>query len=131
MRHLVVSILWSILALLPVGGCTRSDAASKLTLTGSSTVAPLALEIAKRFEARNPGVRVDVQSGGSGRGLSDARKGLAQIGMVSRALKDDEKDLTAFTIAMDGVCVILHKSNQVAALKCKQHCFICADGKTW
>ncbi len=40
----------------------------KLVLTGSSTVAPLALEIGKRFEKLNPGVRIDVQSGGSTRG---------------------------------------------------------------
>lgn len=91
-------------------------AADRLVLTGSSTVAPLALEIAKRFEQRKPGVRVDVQSGGSSRGASDARKGLAQIGMVSRALNPDETDLTAHTIARDGVALIVHKSNPVKVL---------------
>lgn len=91
-------------------------AADRLVLTGSSTVAPLALEIAKRFEQRKPGVRVDVQSGGSSRGASDARKGLAQIGMVSRALNSDETDLTAHTIARDGVALIVHKSNPVRLL---------------
>ena len=73
----------------------------KLVLTGSSTVAPLAAEIGKSFEAEHSGVRIDVQSGGSSRGITDARKGLANIGMVSRALKEDEKDLQAFTIARD------------------------------
>lgn len=92
----------------------------KLTLTGSSTVAPLALEIGKRFEKLNPGVRVDVQSGGSSRGISDARSGLADIGMVSRALKPEEKDLTPVLIARDGVTVILHKSNPVKALTREQ-----------
>ncbi len=79
-------------------------------------MAPLLLEIAKRFESQNQGVRIDVQSGGSARGLADARKGLAQIGMISRALRDDEKDLTAFPIAMDGVCMIAHEDNPVAEL---------------
>lgn len=89
-------------------------------LTGSSTVAPLAAEIAKRFEERNPGVRVDVQSGGSSRGIADARSGLADIGMVSRGLKDEEKDLKSFTIARDGVGIILNTANSVSALTDQQ-----------
>jgi phosphate transport system substrate-binding protein len=101
-------------------GPTRAQDVQKITLTGSSTVAPLALEIGKRFEKQNKGVRVDVQTGGSSRGINDARSGLAQIGMVSRALKPDEADLKAFAIANDGVCMILHKSNPVDALSSDQ-----------
>ncbi|MDT0496642.1 hypothetical protein RM530_04605 [Algiphilus sp. W345] len=52
-------------------------AADKLVLTGSSTVAPLAAELGKRFEQQQPGTRIDVQSGGSSRGVQDARSGLA------------------------------------------------------
>jgi len=88
----------------------------KLVLTGSSTVAPLALEIGKRFEQRNPGIRVDVQSGGSTRGVNDARTGLADIGMASRALKPTESDLTSYRIAMDGIGIILHQDNPVQTL---------------
>lgn len=92
----------------------------KLVLTGSSTVAPLVSEIAKRYEAEKPEVRVDVQSGGSSRGIADARQGVADIGMVSRSLKDDEKDLQAFTIAKDGISVILNSANPVKSLTDKQ-----------
>jgi phosphate transport system substrate-binding protein len=92
----------------------------KLVLTGSSTIAPLAAEIGKRFESLHPGVRVDVQSGGSGRGITDARTGLADIGMVSRSLKPDEKDLLPFAIARDGVCMIVHRNNPVRQLTDKQ-----------
>lgn len=89
---------------------------NRLTLTGSSTIAPLAAEIAKRFEQKNPGVRVDVQTGGSSRGVADARSGLADIGMASRSLKADEKDLAPHTLAMDGVGIILHGSNTLPTL---------------
>jgi phosphate transport system substrate-binding protein len=103
-------------------GCKseKSSQASKLTLTGSSTVAPLMSEVAKRFEAKNPGVRVDVQMGGSSRGISDARQGLADIGMVSRNLKDDETDLEAHAIALDGVAMIVHGSNPITSLTDEQ-----------
>lgn len=102
------------IALLGIAGTAL--AADRLVLTGSSTVAPLALEIAKRFEQQNPGVRIDVQSGGSSRGVADARSGLADIGMVSRALKPEENELTAHAIAMDGIGIILHSGNPVRSL---------------
>ena len=92
----------------------------KLVLTGSSTVAPLAAEIAKRYEVEHPEARIDVQTGGSSRGIADARQGTADIGMVSRALKENEKDLQAFTIAKDGISVILNRDNRVQNLSDKQ-----------
>lgn len=92
----------------------------KLVLTGSSTVAPLASEIGKRFEALHPNVRVDVQIGGSSRGVNDARTGLANIGMASRALKVKESDLLSFTIALDGISIITHQANPVTALDRQQ-----------
>ncbi len=92
----------------------------KLVLTGSSTVAPLAAEIGKKFESKHPDVRIDVQTGGSSRGISDARTGVANIGMVSRNLKDEEKDLQAFSIARDGIGIILHQENPVKSLSNQQ-----------
>lgn len=112
---LIIGAVWGFLR-------TRSDETKfeKLVLTGSSTVAPLAAEIGKRFESLHSNVRVDVQTGGSSRGVSDARAGLADIGMASRALKDDEKDLLQFTIALDGISVIVNKTNPVEALNKQQ-----------
>jgi phosphate transport system substrate-binding protein len=104
----------ALLCALLAGVAQASD--KKLVLTGASTVAPLADEIGKRFEKQNPGVQVDVQTGGSARGVNDARLGLADIGMVSRELKSDEQDLHAYTIAYDGVCMIVNKANPVATL---------------
>ena len=106
----------AMLAFLAVAMPQIAIAAEHLSITGSSTVAPLAQEIAKRFEKLNPGVRVDVQTGGSSRGINDARRGLADIGMVSRALKQSETDLTGHTIATDGIGIILHNDNSVTQL---------------
>lgn len=104
-----------------ISGLACAYAASeRLVLTGSSTVAPLVGEIARRFETKNPAVRIDVQTGGTSRGINDTRNGTADIGMVSRALKPDETDLHAFTIALDGISIILHANNRVAALNKQQ-----------
>jgi len=98
------------------GVLAKGKEKTHIVLTGSSTVAPLASEIARLFEKKHPGVFVDVQTGGSSRGIADARRGLADIGMVSRNLKKNEADLNAFSIAFDGVTMILHKNNPVSKL---------------
>jgi len=99
---------------------TTTQPQGKVVLTGSSTVAPLAAEIGKRFESQHQNLRIDVQSGGSSRGIADVRAGVADIGMVSREIKPEEKDLQAFTIARDGVTVIVHKDNPVQSLSDQQ-----------
>lgn len=88
----------------------------RLTITGSSTLAPLIAEIARRFEQRRPEVRIEVQSGGTSRGIADVRSGLADLGMVSRSLLPEEADLHAFAVARDGIGILVHRDNPVGAL---------------
>lgn len=112
------SNLAGLLAIILSTGCGQPDAGVEtVTLTGSSTIAPLVADAAKRYEDAHPGVRIEVQSGGSSRGVADAGSGVADLGMVSRALApEEEKTLKAHRIAADGVCVILHRDNPVAEL---------------
>jgi phosphate transport system substrate-binding protein len=113
-----LAIPWTAVGLALMAGLAGCGAApeQKLSLTGSSTVAPLAAEIAKRYEASHPGTRIDVQTGGSSRGIADARSGTAQIGLVSRALKPEESDLEATTIGIDGIALIVNSANPVRSL---------------
>ena len=99
----------------PAGQGTRN-----LVLTGSATMAPMVQEIGRRFEARHPGVRVDVQGGGSDRGAGDTHAGLADVGMVARPLRPEETRLHAFVIARDGLALIVHRSNPVPSLTPEQ-----------
>lgn len=101
---------------LPPDAQTDRKETTHIVLTGSSTVAPLVSEIARLFEKVHPEIQIDVQMGGSSRGIADARRGLADIGLVSRDLNNNEKDLKAFPIAFDGITVILHKNNPVKKL---------------
>ena len=91
-------------------------AGENLRLSGSSTVAPVMLEISKLFEARDDTPRVFVETGGSSKGIADLRKGLTHIAMVSRPLKDSETDLIAYTIAHDGIAALIHADNGVSKI---------------
>jgi len=115
MRRTLLLAFGLLLAACGSGAETRA-----LVVTGASTIAPLMSEIARRFETQHTGVRIDVQTGGSSRGIADARRGMADIGMASRAAADDENDLHWYPIARDGVAVILHSSNPVGALDDEQ-----------
>ena len=106
MKILILSLLF----------CSQVYAVEKLVLTGSSTIAPVLSDIAKSFEKKNSNFRIDVQTGGSSRGVNDARKKLNDIGMVSRKLKDSEKDLSVYTIAKDGIALITHSENSISSL---------------
>ncbi len=118
-RTLVLSAVAIALAS-PVGAqvtTVPSPLSGKITLSGSTTVSPLIAEVGKRFETVHPGVRIDVQTGGSSRGINDAIKGLADIGMSSRALNDKEKaQVASVTLANDGVALLVHATNPVADL---------------
>lgn len=95
---------------------TGDTLTGRLLVTGSGTMAPLVSAIAKRFQGLHPGLSIEVQSGGSARGLADVRQDKADIGMVSYALGASEQDLTGLPIARDGVAIVVHKENPVRAL---------------
>jgi phosphate transport system substrate-binding protein len=93
----------------------------KLTITGASTIAPLVSELGKRFEQQHPGIRIDVHTGGSARGLADARQGLSDIGMVSEDLTPEEqKGMQVFLIGRDGLSIIVHGDNPLDKIVSKQ-----------
>lgn len=68
----------------------------------------------------HPGFAVNVQGGGSSAGIQAAKSGAADIGMSSRELKDDEKDLLEIVVARDGLAIIVHPENPVGGLSLVQ-----------
>jgi phosphate transport system substrate-binding protein len=110
-------LLCGLLVVCTCAGCRPPEQKVRnLVLTGSVGMTPLLRDIGKRFESEHAGVRVDVQAGGSTRGISDARQGLADVGMVARSLKPDEAMLHATPIALDALCIIVNRVNSVQAL---------------
>lgn len=121
MKH---GLAWCLmLAAVPLAGLAQTSTPAtppalvgKLQISGSSTVAPVVLELGKRFETRHPGVVITVETGGTGRGVADLLAGKADIGMASRDLQPQEQALFAIPIARDGVAFVVHQSNPVSGL---------------
>lgn len=92
-----------------------------IKLSGSTSVQPLAQELADAFMKKNPGAQITIAGGGSGVGVKDATEGKVNIGMVSRYLKAEEATtLTSYIIANDAVVVVLNPQNPVGKLTTEQ-----------
>ena len=61
-----------------------------LSLSGAWALYPLAIRWQEEFQKTHPGVNIDVQAGGAGKGIADVLAGLVDIGMVSREIQPTE-----------------------------------------
>lgn len=117
-------IIFLLFAIMLFSGCVKDDGDAGLTIAGSTTVQPIVTRAAEVYENNNPDVRVSVQGGGSGTGIRLVGEGSVDIGASSRELKGDEllkhTDLTAHTIAVDSMTIIVHPSNTIEDLSIGQ-----------
>lgn len=125
-------------ALTACGGSASSAAASSAAAgsTASSTAAALSGNVAtggstsmknviaaltEGFAEVEPGVTVSYDPTGSGAGITGATDKTLDIGLSSRALKDDEKaDVEGTTIALDGIAIIVNNASKVEDLTVDQ-----------
>lgn len=111
-----------------VVGLGATAVAEKITVAGSSTVKPIMAKATEAFTAKHPEVTFVVGGGGSGKGVSLSGTGAVMIGMASRNMKDKEKatypELVPVKVGLDGIAIIVNKSNPVAKLTKEQICDI-------
>lgn len=84
-----------------------------VTLSGAWAIYPTAVAWAEAFQAKYPGVKIDVSAGGAGKGAADAIAGLVDIGMVSRDPDPAElkKGILAVYILHDAVFAVISDKN--------------------
>lgn len=108
------------LALVLSVGCSRSSE-KPVTLAGSTAFHPFAEKLAEQYMAAHPGVRINVQGGGSAVGIQSALSGAAEIGMVDLLeLPAEARALQSTTVAKDGIAIIVNPANPVASLTAQQ-----------
>ncbi len=100
-----------------MGSYAGTKPAGKITVAGSSSVTPVMEALKEAYMLVNTGATIEVQQSDSTTGMTSAIEGICDIGMASRALKDSElASLTPTVIAMDGIAIIVNKSNPVEDL---------------
>ena len=111
MKKFISMILTAVLALSLVAcGSEKQQVATD----GSTSMSKVIGSLAEAFEAKS-GIEVSYNGSGSGSGIKAAQCGTCDIGLSSRALKDEEKEagLIGTVLAYDGIAVIVNPENPV------------------
>ena len=118
-----LALLFTAAALIAAGAGTAAAQKAKpaargsLSLSGAWALYPLAVRWQEEFQKSHPGVNVDVQAGGAGKGIADALAGIVDIGMVSREIlpAEIEKGAVALAMARDAVVPTVSRRNPFLA----------------
>lgn len=129
-----------LIASLIVAGCTSNGSTSSsssaaattapaaqtetLTLTGSTTVLPIAQAVADAYMQAHPEANIQVSGGGSGVGIQAIINKKVDIGMssadVSAAQQAQDSDMNIITIAHDGIAIIVNPANSIQSISLDQ-----------
>ena len=135
MKKLISLVLASLMALSLLAACGKTndstdtpentDAAAvsgTVSTDGSTSMEKVIMSLAESFQNENSGVTVGYNPTGSGAGITAVSEGRCDIGLSSRALKDDEKasGLKETFLALDGIAIIVNPENKVSDLTLEQ-----------
>ena len=130
----VISILLAVVLALSLAACgskpapseggdpAATDLSGSVSTNGSTSMEKVIGALSEQFMADHSGVSVTYDPTGSGAGIEAASNGSADIGLASRALKDEEKSggLSETVVALDGIAVIVNANSKVADLSVEQ-----------
>ena len=113
MNKILTTVLVIALTALTLVGCAKKDT-SPVTTDGSTSMEKVIGTLGEAFKEKE-GIDVTYNPTGSGSGIQAVSEGRCDIGLSSRALKDDEKaqGLTETVLAYDGIAIIVNPANPV------------------
>ena len=127
----LVAVISLIAVVMMAAGCLGNESSGnqtttpeRITVTGSTTVLPIAEQAREAFEAEDASAEIMVSGGGSSVGVKAAGEGTADIGMSSRDLKSAETtsypDLVKHHIADDAILLVVNPGNSIESLTLDQ-----------
>ena len=101
---------------------TQTQLTGTVSTDGSTSMEKVIGALSEFFMAQNGDVTVNYNPTGSGSGITAVQEGTCDIGLSSRALKDEEKSagLKETVLAYDGIAIIVHPDNPVSDLSVEQ-----------
>lgn len=112
----------AVLSVASVFGAESAVAGGTVSTDGSTSMEKVIGSLGEKFQLDTPDIAFTYNPTGSGSGISAALEGRCDIGLSSRALKDDEKakGLKPTVLAYDGISIIVNPSNPVKDLTVEQ-----------
>ena len=101
-------------------GTDLSSLSGSISTGGSTSMNSVIEALTEGFAEVAPNVTISYDPTGSGAGITGAVEQTLDIGLSSRALHDDETGVTATTVALDGIAMVVNSANTVADLTVDQ-----------
>ena len=100
------------------GSNTETTLSGTVWTDGSTSMEKVINSLGESFMAMNKDVKFTYNPTGSGSGIQAVSEGRCDIGLSSRALKDDEKasGLVETVVALDGIAIVVNPENPVSDL---------------
>ena len=101
---------------------SKTEVTGTVSTDGSTSMEKVIMSLGESFQAKNKGISVGYNPTGSGSGITAVSEGRCDIGLSSRALKDDEKasGLKETVLALDGIAIIVNPENKISDLTLEQ-----------
>ena len=101
---------------------TTTELSGSVSTNGSTSMEKVIGVLSEQFMADHPNVKVTYDPTGSGTGIEAAKTGSTDIGLSSRALKEEETSdgLKGITVALDGIAIIVNADNPVEDMSVEQ-----------
>ena len=117
MKKIIALGLTALMAVSVLTGCGGNSEPQKVTTDGSTSMEEVIGVLGEAFQ-NDSGIEVTYNPTGSGSGIQAVQEGRCDIGLSSRALKEEEKSagLAGTVLAYDGIAIIVHPENPIADL---------------
>ena len=105
-----------------IPGWNTPQAGQSLLVAGSSTMLPLAEKLAEAFSRDRGGFSVFCEGGGSSAGIVALRRGVIDVALLSRDVRDQEdaQNVRCLPYARNAVAFVVHPSNPVSDMSVEQ-----------
>lgn len=128
MKKIITILCAVVMALSLFAGCGQkandngTTTGGTVATDGSTSMEKVIGALGESFMEANKGTTFTYNPTGSGSGIQAVSEGRCDIGLSSRALKDDEKasGLKETTLALDGIAIIVNPQNPVQDLTLEQ-----------
>ena len=118
MKKIMTMVLALVLALGVMSACSADKLNGSVATDGSTSMEKVIGVLGESFMETNPDVSFTYNPTGSGSGITAVSEKRCDIGLSSRALKDEEKNsgLTETVLAYDGIAIIVNPENAISVL---------------
>ncbi|REG98654.1 PstS family phosphate ABC transporter substrate-binding protein [Flavobacterium aquicola] len=140
-RKMLLPLIVLIITAITPQRTKAQDLSGSISISGAFALYPITVKWAEEFKKAHPKVKIDIQAGGAGKGITDVLSKVTDIGLVSRDLNNAELKKKAFAIAVtkDAVIPTISAASPYKAVLYKRgikkealnNIFITGKYKTW